>query len=274
MSTLASKIRKYEPSDNQVGVFYCGQEGFIFVHGGIRIAIDPYFTDYVDKNCCQLVEWRRAYDSPILPAEADFLDFVVLTHTHYDHSDPWTIDGILKVNGKVRFVVPAAEMSVYLSYGVPEERLILARADESLLLGGVSVTPVPSAHEQLHTDENGDYRELGYIFDFGVGRFFHAGDMCMYDGLKERLQDIDLGFLPINGRDYFRNANDIIGNFSCEEAVTLAKEVGIGMLVPMHHDLYAVNGVSTVAFVDALERLDKGRRFHIFAVGEKLAFER
>ena len=38
----------------------------------------------------------------------------------------------------------------------------------------------------------------------------HAGDMCMYDGHIEKLKDIDIAFLPINGRDYCRTHNDII----------------------------------------------------------------
>ena len=80
---------------------------------------------------------------------------------------------------------------------------------EAISLCGFTITPVPSAHEVFHTDEQGNYRELGYILDNKKARFFHAGDRCMYDGLLPRLKNIDLAILPINGRDYFRNENDI-----------------------------------------------------------------
>ena len=92
----------------------------------------------------------------------------------------------------------------------------------------------------------------------------------MYDGLIESLipYQVDVALLPINGRDYFRNRDDIIGNFNCEEAVLLAKAMGADMLVPMHHDLYAVNRVRTAHFVDAVETLDPFRKYHIFAPGE------
>ena len=94
--------------------------------------------------------------------------------------------------------------------------------------------------------------------------------MCMYDGLIETVKPygVDMAFLPINGRDYFRNRNDIIGNFNCEEAVLLAKEIGAEILVPLHHDLYAVNRVKTGHFVDAVEMLHPFRKYHIFAPGE------
>ena len=77
---------------------------------------------------------------------------------------------------------------------------IPAYADTPILLDGYTVTPIPSAHEVLHTDEMGNYRELGYVIDDGINRIFHAGDMCMYDGLVQRLENIDIAILPINGR--------------------------------------------------------------------------
>ena len=135
---------------------------------------------------------------------------------------------------------------------------------------GFWVMPIPSAHESLHTDENGHYKELGYMIRTNNQTFFHAGDMCMYDGLIDTLKQfqIDIAFLPINGRDYFRNRDDIIGNFNCREAVLLAKEIGAEMLVPMHHDLYQVNRVSVADFVSTVEELDAYRKYHIFAPGE------
>ena len=78
----------------------------------------------------------------------------------------------------------------------------------------------------------------------------------------------EVALLPINGRDYFRTRDDIIGNFNCEEAVLLAKAIDADMLVPLHHDLYAVNRVRTAHFVDAVEQLHPYRKYHIFAPGE------
>jgi len=140
------------------------------------------------------------------------------------------------------------------------------------VLGGFTVTPIPSAHEVFHTDENGDYRELGYIIDNGAARIFHAGDMCMYEGLIERLSGIDVAILPVNGRDYFRNVNDIIGNFDCTEAVTLATTVGADLLIPVHHDLYKVNQVSAAHFVDTVMTVNRFQKYHVFVPGERYIY--
>ncbi|MBR1867143.1 MAG: MBL fold metallo-hydrolase [Clostridia bacterium] len=274
MTITKKDILTTSSAERQIGIFYLGQEGFLFRKKGFNVVVDPYLSDYVDQNCCDLVKWERLYAPPISPEELDFVDLVVCTHSHFDHADPWTLSKIAKVNKKANFIVPSPEVSLISSYGVEKDRIIGAKADTPINLGEITVTPVPSAHEVFHKDDNGDFKELGYIFDFNNARFFHAGDMCVYDGLKERLRNIDIAFLPINGRDYYRNKNDIIGNFNSDEAVLLAKEISAEILVPMHHDLYEVNKESPSNFVNAIERFDRLRKYHIFSPGEKYIFEK
>ncbi|MBQ3049070.1 MAG: MBL fold metallo-hydrolase [Oscillospiraceae bacterium] len=256
--------------ESQIGVWYLGQEGFLFKNGDKHLVVDPYLSDYVDKNCCRFVKWERLYEPPVSAEEISFVDVVLCTHTHYDHADPETLPIIAKNNPNTKFVVPAPEAEVLVGYGISRENIIPACDGEMISVEGFDIVPVPSAHEELHVDENGNYHELGYIIIANGKKFFHAGDMCIYDGLIELLRgyDIDIAFLPINGRDYFRNKNDIIGNFNCEEAVLLAKEIGAKMLVPMHHDLYAVNRVNICNFVNAINELDAYRKYHVFAPGE------
>jgi len=261
-----------ELTTSQSALWYLGQEGFIIGNNGKYIAVDPYLSDYVDQNCCQYVQWERLYAPPIKAGELDFLDAVLCTHTHYDHADPWTLSKIAKANERTKFIVPAPEVAVIASYGIDKDRIIPAYADQPIALDGFTVTPIPSAHEVLHTDDKGNYRELGYIIDDRHNRVFHAGDMCMYDGLVERLENIDVAILPINGRDYFRNANDIIGNFDSVEAVTLSKIIKADLLIPVHHDLYDVNKVNPAYFVDTLMKIHCEQKYHIFVPGEKYIY--
>ena len=270
MNVTAKSIQQCPLTEQQVGIWYLGQEGILFKSGVHYLVVDPYLSYYVDENCSQLVQWKRLYAPPITPQEAAFVDVVVCTHSHGDHADPITLAAIAANNPNTKFVLPAPEAQTIAQCGIRAENIIPAVAGEKISIAGFQIIPIPSAHEELHTDENGNYREFGYVIQANDHAFFHAGDMCMYDGLIESLKhfQLDIAFLPINGRDYFRNRDDIIGNFDCREAVLLAKEIGAEMLVPMHHDLYAVNRVRTAHFVDAVEELDPYRKYHIFAPGE------
>ena len=267
-------IISLELTTSQSALWYLGQESFVIGNHGKYIAVDPYLSDYVDQNCCQYVQWKRLYAPPMDASELDFLDAVLCTHTHYDHADPWTLPKIAKANERTKFIVPAPEVDVITSYGIDKDRIIPAYADQSIALDDFTITPIPSAHEVLHTDDEGNYRELGYIIDDRHNRIFHAGDMCMYDGLVERLKNIDVAILPINGRDYFRNANDIIGNFDSVEAVTLSKIINADLLIPVHHDLYEVNKVNPAYFVDTLMNIHREQKYHIFVPGEKYIYTR
>lgn len=270
MKLTANAIHNCTLHSSQLGIWYLGQEGFLFKSNDNYLAVDPYLSNYVDQNCCQYVKWERLYPPPIQASNLTFLNVVLCTHAHYDHADPFTLAQLAKANPDTKFIVPAPEAETIAAYGIEPQRIIPAVASQKIELPDFEITPIPSAHETLQPTPNGHYTALGYIIHTNGKTLFHAGDMCMYDGLIESLQtfEIDIAFLPINGRDYFRNRNDIIGNFNCEEAVLLAKAIDADLLVPMHHDLYAVNRVRTAHFVDAVEELHPYRKYHIFSPGE------
>lgn len=257
-------------NDSQAGLFYLGQEGILILYKGQSLVIDPYLTDYVDRTCTtEAVRWQRLYPAPIEPEDLAFVDYVLCTHPHYDHADPDTLRRIAQANAKARFIAPAPMREVMLACGIGADQLIDALADQPIDCGAFTVTPVPAAHEALHTDDEGRYCEVGYVAAFGGMKAFHAGDCCIYDGLEARVMDMDVAFLPINGRSAFKNRDDIVGNMTCEEAVELARRTRAGLLVPMHHDLYAVNGVNPALFVDLVNTQSPNQRYHIFKPGER-----
>lgn len=273
---LKEKVLSTELTDTQIAVFYLGQEGILIKYRETYLLFDAYLSDYVDQNCCSdAVIWKRNYDAPIDASELDFVDYVFCSHPHYDHADPITLRKLNETNYKVKYIVPYALKEPLHSYGIKESQILLADADIPLQLTAppnILVTPVPAAHEQLHQSADGHYEALGYIVQLGETTIFHAGDCCIYKGLSDRLQHIDIGFLPINGRDYYRLNDDIIGNMDSREAILLAKETKVKLLVPMHFDLYNVNEVNPGYFVDLLFKLNRQQSFHIFAPGERLVW--
>lgn len=260
-------------TDSQIAIFYLGQEGYLFKYRNTYILIDPYLSDYVDKNCCSdNVKWIRNYSAPIAAEELDFIDYCLCTHTHYDHTDPYTLSKIAKVNPNTVFIVPDFAQELIRCYGISSDKIIGAVTDNIINCGFCQIYPIPSAHEELHQDKNGNYMELGYKISFDSFSIYHAGDCCLYDGLSDSLKDIDIMMLPINGRSYFKLKDDIIGNMTIEEAVLLAKECNTDMLIPMHYDLYSVNCVNPANFVDYLYANNPTQKFHMFVPGERFIY--
>ena len=265
-------ILKTKLGDGQVALFYLGQEGFLIKYNDKYIITDAYLSDYVDRNCCsENVTWKRLYPAPIDPKELDFVDYVFCSHGHYDHADPDTLSAVTSVNGKAKYIVPAPIAKQVASYGVPECDIIAARDGDVIKLGEISAKVIPSAHEQINYDENGDCCEVGYRLQLGDISLYHAGDCCIYDGLSEKIGHADIALLPVNGRDYYRlNVCDIVGNMDSREAVILAESIGAQLLVPLHFDLYDCNRISAAQFTEYA--FDSNVGFHIFKPGERYIF--
>lgn len=261
----------------QIGIFYLGQTGYLLKYRDKYIMIDGYLSDYVDQNCSnEMVKWIRNYPPPILPGELDFVDYVFCTHSHFDHADPDTLAPLAKVNKKAKFFIPAAILETVAGYGIPKERLFPLHHNETAELDrDIHVTAIKAAHEEFHTDNLGNYHELGYKLHLGDTRIFHAGDGCPYDGLEETINDCDILMLPINGRDYYRtNVLDIIGCFTCQEAVILAKNTGADFLIPTHYDLYDVNCINPACFVEEIQKINSAQKFHLFTPGERYIYSK
>ena len=271
---MKNKILDTNLVKGQIAIFYLGQESILVKTEKKYLLFDGYLSDYVDKNCGgELVKWVRNYPAPISASELDFVDYVFCSHAHYDHTDPWTLREIAKVNTKAKYIIPAPFVDRVIGYGVNEKDVIAAYADREIALDGACVTPVPAAHEELCPDENGNFDCLGYKVIVSGVTFFHAGDCCLYDGLCERVQGSDIMMLPVNGRSYFqRYVRNIIGNMTAAEAAELCRSAGAKMLIPMHFDLYSVNCVATSTVVDQIEATDKTLPYHIFKPGERYIF--
>lgn len=263
-------------NDHQAALFYLGQEGFLFKYHDTYVLIDPYLSDYVDQNCCtDTVKWIRRYPAPISAKEFDFVDYILCTHAHYDHADPYTLSTLAKINTKAKFIAPEPIKDTIMSYGISEERMIGAVADKMIELEGCKIIPVPAAHEELRTDEHGNYYDMGYKILLDDISIYHGGDCCIYEGLTDRLMNTDILMVPVNGRSYYkRYIEDIIGNMTCDEAIILAKETNADMIVPMHYDLYDCNRINPAQFVDCLFSMNPAQKFHMFAPGEVYIYQK
>jgi L-ascorbate metabolism protein UlaG (beta-lactamase superfamily) len=113
-------------------------------------------------------------------------------------------------------------------------------------------------HKLTTSDEYNDERFLGYVIEAPPTTIYHAGDTILTDDLFESLQDVrpTVCLLPVNGRDWFRERDGLVGNLDAREAVALAVSLGSQMLVPTHWDAFAGNTVDPETVVAEARRAD------------------
>lgn len=230
-------------SDGGTQVWWLGQAGFLIVQGGLRIVIDAYLSDSLaEKYRGTRFPHERMMPPPVAPGDLKDIDWVLCTHGHTDHMDPGTLPHLLAANPAARVLVPRAEAARAEQRGVPADRLVTIDAGETVDLGGVACTAIPSAHEEMSRNDDG-LLYLGYVLSGAGVSIWHSGDTIPWQGQAEWLLPfgVDLALLPVNGRDAVRAANGVPGNLTLEEAVALSDAIGARAMLGHHFSLFDFN---------------------------------
>ena len=254
IGTPLDRLRRIAVPEGAVGLSWLGQAGFILRADGGTALVDPF-----------LAPWEgRLYESALAPTKVDGVDVVLCTHEHVDHFDADSAPAIAAASPGAVFVVPTPIVDMVTEAGIAADRVVGLQPGETVEIAGLGIRAVPAKHGVTMEDaygfgeslSGGLVRFLGYVVDAGEVRLYHAGDTIHFEGMETTLRElaIDVAMLPINGRDPEREARGIVGNLSAREAAWLAKEMDAGVVIPMHHDLFAGNRGYPAHLVESVER--------------------
>ncbi|GIP41247.1 MBL fold metallo-hydrolase [Paenibacillus sp. J31TS4] len=259
---LIAQMEETRVPETGVAAWHLGQSGMALKRGGVVSYLDPYLSGDPGK---------RQFDPPMLPDEVTNASYVFLTHDHSDHLDPFTLNGIAKSSSQAVFICPAPHAAKLESIGIDSGRIVAAVVGETVTLNGVRFTAIPAKHEEFERDAEGRHLHLGYVLDLEGIKVYHAGDTLAYPELLETLvpHEIEIACLPINGHDFKRFGENLMGNMSFREAADLGAMLGADLIVPMHYDLFAHNTENPAYFVDYLHRAYPGQPYKLPVPGER-----
>ena len=228
----------------KVPVTSLGQCGFRLKYGATIVYIDPYLTNHVAE--VEGEEMNRLLPVPIEPSKVTDADYVLVTHAHMDHCDLETLVPLSSASPKCQFVCPNEVANLLYDSGIEKNRVIVAHESVITIASQVQIIPVPAAHPIIETDDKGLLRCLGYVIEYEGRRFYHAGDGSpddlVFDKLNQ-LSPIDVAFIPVNEKNFYRDKRGIIGNMSVREAFQMTTDIGVKTLIPTHWDMFALNSV-------------------------------
>ncbi|MFZ2889169.1 MBL fold metallo-hydrolase [Sulfuricurvum sp.] len=224
---LSTKIQEDLPSGEYA--LWLGHATLWIKLGETTIAIDPVLGN--------LPLYRRYSPLP-LPKEKLRADIILITHAHYDHYDKASILYLLKQNPKTIIVAPNGFWR-YLKGKIDRERCFELEWWESVMLGGLFITLVPSRHWSNRTQIDMNKALWGgYVIQNADHTLYHAGDSAMgehFKEIKERF-DIDEAFLPIGAY----RPEPIMRHFHISplEALQAAKDLTVKTLIPIHYGTF------------------------------------
>lgn len=263
---LLNDIARTETRAGRAAFWWLGQLTFVVKAGGTVFYLDPWFADWDSRQTRAILKADMAHSAR----------FALITHGHGDHLCPETLRGLAKSTPDLLFVHPRTETDRMTGEaGIRPERLRPMSAGETLEFEGIKITAVKSKHEFFDEHPRLGFPYLGYVIEAGGVTFYHSGDTIDYEGLLTTLRQwphIDAAFLPINGRDAERYLSNCIGNFTYQEAVELAGELGVGLVVPAHYDMFIGNQEDPGKFVRFLNAKYPAVAHWVGKAGERVCF--
>lgn len=232
--SLMKAIREYSVPKGSVGIWWLGQNGYIFkTHEGTTVSTDMYLTD----SCSCLptgIDLRRRVPVMIPPEELN-VDVFTCTHNHQDHTDPETIRH-LRHKDVMQFVGPHPSCEVYKREGVETGRIVPAWPQCEIEFRDVKIHGTFA----LPTDAT-DLNHMGYVFEFAQGpRIYMTGDTDFTELLFDAARfEPNLMITCINGG---------WNNLSHWEAAKVTAAVKPKAAIPCHYDMFADNSVDPKQF--------------------------
>jgi L-ascorbate 6-phosphate lactonase len=272
--SLSDQIRNTDMQEGTVAIWHLGQSGVV-IKGKASdgaLVIDPYLTYSIEQTNPE-TEFKRVFPPPVSPNELKAISGVLVTHYHDDHMDLATLSELMSSNDEAVVSLPASHS--HLLHDYENARNVRPIIDETTFkINGFTITPIPVAHTNYETDENGYSLYYGYFIEVNGVRLFHSGDTIVTDHIVEKARDFhpDIVFLPINGGDYARTRRGIIGNMGYREAADFASEVGADLVLPIHYDLFPSNRDNPSYFVDYLFYHYPSQKFHMLVPGERFIY--
>lgn len=180
-------------------------------HASFKIETSDSKTIYIDP-------YEGEYTTPA--------DLILITHSHFDHSDQVKISRVREENTAV---VTSLENSSNITGSEFLEE------DEEREFSGIKVKGVAAYNVNKFRSKNEPFHPkgfgLGYIAEIDGKQIYHAGDSDYVPEMRS-LKNIDLALLPIGGTY----------TMTAKEAISAVKSFKPKIVIPMHYTSKSFGG--------------------------------
>ncbi len=265
---VENKIKKPIFEDVELSILWIGHSSFLIQIGDKVFLTDPIFTNSIGMIL------KRKVEAGLCPSAIDRLDYVLISHPHFDHLSYGSLKNIPKA---AKILLPKGGLRYMPNLGFSDYKEILPWT--SLNIGGVKITAVPVKHfNGRYGFDNGWLKYdtyTGYVIEYQNKKIFFAGDTG-YDaeifkelGEKFRIDIALIPIAPIEPRDFMKRVHT-----DPQEALQIFYDTQATIMIPTHHRTFIQGLDSTLTYAeDKLRKLSAENgvedRVLILKIGEQ-----
>ena len=220
-----------EPTDS-VRFVWLGHSSIMMNVQNRILLFDPIFS-----NAAAPINFMvERFQPPVIHLEElPEIDWILISHDHYDHLDMETVE-FFKDKG-ARFAVPLGVGAHLRYWGIPEDRIFEMDWWQKKSLDGIHYHCTPSQHFSGRTGQDMKTLWASWSVEAEGLKIFFSGDSgydIHYRQIGERLGPFDLVFMDSGQYNLkWREVHNLP-----EEAVKGAKELRADYLVPIHWGMF------------------------------------
>jgi len=212
-----------------------GHSSYLLQIDGIRVLVDPVFVE-----SSPMFFYNKPFNGPNVfrPQDIPEIDYLVISHDHWDHLDYRTVKALKNRIGKVICGLGVEEH--FEHWGFDEYQIIeMDWGKRVLLLDGLSVHCFPTRHFSGRGLSPNQSLWTSYLIEFPSRNVYIGGDGGYDDrftAIGEKFGSIDLAILE-NGQ-YDKNWKYI--HLFPEQTIQAFRDLNAKTLFTVHHSKYAL----------------------------------
>lgn len=222
--------------DEKLAIHWVGHASMLIQIGGKNILTDPVWSYVVGPF--SFFGPTRAQKPGIEFQDLPSIDYVLLSHDHFDHTDIPTLKR-LKKSFNPKFLVPLG-MKELLEANEISNTFELDWWDEIKINENMKVYLTPAQHNAGRSLFDRNKRLWGsFVLEYKGYRVFFGGDTAYSDHfkkIKERIGKIHISILPIGAYEPREEMKKF--HISPEEAVQAYLDMGSDYFIPIHFSTF------------------------------------
>lgn len=211
-------------------ITWIGHATFLIQLNGMNILTDPVWSTFMGTT-------KRAVPNPIPIKSLPAIDYVIISHGHFDHLD---FQSIKQVPGNPTYLVPAGLRPLFIKKGYPAEAVFEFNWWEKWVGNDLTFTFTPAQHwvRRGLFDMNQSHWG-GWVIESQEKSVYFAGDSGYFNEfkkIKQTMQKIDYAILPIGAYEpeWFME----LDHMQPEQAIEAFVDLEASVFIPMHYGTF------------------------------------